>query len=479
MRSPKSPFWPVLCALWLAACTAQATYYISGKITDSTNGGVSFFGVSGVTVTAGVNSAITDAGGFYSLTNLGANSYSVTPAQNGVTFSPASRSVTLTVFIENQTNINFNVAHTISGQVTRFGLGLFGVELAASTNTATTDIHGNYTIDGLVAGEVDVIPSFLSGYTFSPTNQHVAVGGNQTGINFTATPPINPTNGPVCPAGATLPGVDVSLYQGSVDWPSVKAFGAAFAFARISDGTDLDPAFDANWTGIKTAGMIRVAYQMFEPGEDPVVQANIAINAVYDTNYFPFTGLEPGALPVVLDVEVTGGQSATTIAAHVETWISHVQAATGRIPMICTGAGFWDGAVDSTAFLANPLWAVDYGDTCPNLAAGWTNWVFWQFANNGNVTGITNVVDLDEFNGSMSDLLALANQPALNIARNGTNGVSVTWSTFAMGFVLQQNFTLGGTNWTTVTNVPSIVANQNQVILGTSTNHSFFRLFHP
>lgn len=458
-------FWPALCGLWLAACTAQAAYSISGQITDSTNGGVSFFGVSGVTVTAGVNSAIADAGGFYTITNLGANSYSVTPAQSGVTFSPASQSVTLTVFFESQSNINFKVAHTISGQVTKFGLGLFGVELTAGTNSASTGSDGSYALAGLVAGEVTVIPS-LAGYTFNPTNQQVAVGGNLTGINFTAT-----TNGTACDSGATLPGIDVSVYQGSVNWPNVKAFGAAFVFTRVSDGTFTDPEFNSNWTGIKAAGMVRGAYQLFEPAEDPVVQANIVIDA---------TGiLGPGDLPAVLDAEVTGSDSAATIAANMQTWINRVQAGTGRVPMIYTASGFWDSLVGSTAFSANPLWAAHWGVACPNLALGWTNWVFWQFADNGTVTGIANLVDLDEFNGSMCDLLALANEPGLNIATESANDISITWSTFATGFLLQQNSNLDATNWATVTNSPHVVSNQEQVVIGTPNNPTFFRLFHP
>jgi hypothetical protein len=149
------------------------------------------------------------------------------------------------------------------------------------------------------------------------------------------------------------------------------------------------------------------------------------------------------------------------------------------VPMIYTALGFWDGSVGSTAFSANPLWAENWRVACPNLAEGWTNWVFWQYSDSGNVSGISTVVDLDKFNGSLSDLLAVANEPSLNIALHGTNEVSVTWSTLATGFVLEQNSNLNTTNWVTVTNTLSIVSNQEQVILGTSTKPTLFRLFHP
>jgi hypothetical protein len=88
-------------------------------------------------------------------------------------------------------------------------------------------------------------------------------------------------------------------------------------------------------------------------------------------------------------------------------------------------------------------------------------------------------VDTDKFNGSMSELLAFANPPSLDIARNGANKIALTWSTFAIGFGLQQNSNLNTTNWVNVTNTPGVISNQEQVILGTSTNHVFLRLFHP
>jgi lysozyme len=275
----------------------------------------------------------------------------------------------------------------------------------------------------------------------------------------------------VCAYGTTLPGVDVSVYQGSINWTNVRSAGETFALARVSDGTFLDTEFDANWSGIKVAGLVRGAYQHFEPGEDPTVQANIVVNAI--------GMLEPGDLPAVLDAEVTGGQSPATLAANMQTWIDRVQAGTGRVPMIYTAPDFWNGSVASTAFSANPLWAANWGVTCPALADGWTNWAFWQYSDNGTVSGFATAVDLDEFSGSRSDLLALANQTSLNIARESTNHISITWSTYATGFLPQQNPNFGTSNWVSVTNAPNIVSNQNQLTLESSTNHSFFRLFYP
>lgn len=220
----------------------------------------------------------------------------------------------------------------------------------------------------------------------------------------------------VCATGTTVEGVDVSIYQGTVNWTAVKAAGRDFAIARISDGTgSLDSTFAANWAGIKSAGMVRGAYQYFEPGEDPTAQANIVINAV--------GMLVDGDLPVTADMEVAGGQSGATIAAHLQTWANAVETGTGKKPMIYTSPGFWNGSVASTAFSSYPLWVANWGPSCPTLPTGWSTWPFWQYSDMGSVSGINATVDLDKFNGTLAQLQAFAGGTPAYAAQY----VSQTW----------------------------------------------------
>ena len=204
----------------------------------------------------------------------------------------------------------------------------------------------------------------------------------------------------VCAGKSTLKGVDVSSYQGTIQWPTVKAAGITFAFARVSDGTAYpDPDFAANWKGMKSAGVVRGVYQYFEPAVDPTAQANLLLSSVAAAG-----GFEPGDIPPVMDIETTGGQSTTTIQAHMKTWLGVIENAVGRKPLIYTSSGF--GPNIGTGFGAYPLWVANWGVTCPSLPGGWTSWVFWQTADNGSVKGITGLVDLDEFNGAPADLTA-------------------------------------------------------------------------
>jgi GH25 family lysozyme M1 (1,4-beta-N-acetylmuramidase) len=206
--------------------------------------------------------------------------------------------------------------------------------------------------------------------------------------------------GRICPAASGVQGVDVSVYQGSINWAAVKSSGVAFAIARIGDGTYKDTTFETNWNGIKDAGLIRGSYQFFEPGEDPNVQANIVISKV--------GRLGAGDLPVMLDVEVTGGQSPATITAHIHQWVDAVTAGTGKQPFIYTGAYFWDGNVKSPDFGSLALDVAWYGTNCPGIPSEWSNWTFHQFTSSGRVAGISGDVDVNLFNGSLAELQAFA-----------------------------------------------------------------------
>lgn len=162
------------------------TYAISGQIT--TSGGA---GISGVTVSTGSASSTTDASGNYSIPNLAAGSYTVTPSASGYTFSPANRAVTITsanVTGQNFTGTAVATTFSISGRVaTSGGAGISGVSVSTGSASATTNSNGDYTIANLANGTYTLTPS-LSGYTFSPTSLSATVSGaNLTGRNFTGT----------------------------------------------------------------------------------------------------------------------------------------------------------------------------------------------------------------------------------------------------------------------------------------------------
>lgn len=198
-------------------------------------------------------------------------------------------------------------------------------------------------------------------------------------------------------------GIDVSHYQGAVNWQSVKQTGISFAFAKATDGgSNVDSQFKNNWQGMKTAGIVRGAYHFFEPTQDATAQANNFVNTV--------ESLQASDLPPVIDVEINNGASNSQMISSVTTWLTIVQQGLGRTPMIYTMASFWNAHLDNQ-FGDYPLWIANYGVQSPAIPQGWSNWEFWQHSQSGSVSGVTGSVDLDWFNGSLADLMAFLQVP--------------------------------------------------------------------
>ncbi len=209
----------------------------------------------------------------------------------------------------------------------------------------------------------------------------------------------------VCPGGSTVKGVDVSVYQGSIDWTSVKGAGVDFAFARVSDGTaNPDSTFAANWAGMKSAGVVRGVYQFFRASVDPTTQANLLLSAVGT--------LEASDLAPVADVEVMDGVSGATLVANLATWVSVIRSKTGRTPIVYTAPGFWNALPGTGQFGGETLWVANWQVSCPDTPTPWTAWKFWQNADNGSVPGISGAVDTDEFNGTLAELQGSGGAPA-------------------------------------------------------------------
>ena len=213
-----------------------------------------------------------------------------------------------------------------------------------------------------------------------------------------------------CAPGPTVRGVDVSVYQGTIDWNAVHGAGWEYAITRIGDGYGGDSTFVRNWAGIKNAGMIRGAYQFWRAGLDQNRMADIVINAV--------GRLGPGDLPVMFDIEGASfnGESPAYVRAQMDLWLARVEAGTGKKPLIYTGKYAWDPNVASANYGSYPLWVAAYGantggvpTNCPNTPMGWSMWSFWQYSSVGTIPGIGTNVDKNLFNGTLAQLQTLAN----------------------------------------------------------------------
>lgn len=216
----------------------------------------------------------------------------------------------------------------------------------------------------------------------------------------------------------SVKGIDVSHYDGTIDWATAKASGIDFAIAKATESTTyVDPTFATNWAGMKAHGVVRAAYHFFRANADPIAQANHVMQTVGT--------LEPSDLPIVLDLETTDGQTGATIAANALKFLAAVTQGTGKKAIVYTSPGFIAGLSGTSGFASYTLWVANWGVTCPNVPSPWSTWVFWQNADNGTVSGVpATAVDLDYFNGTLAELHAFAGAPPADAGAHDSGRVN-------------------------------------------------------
>ncbi len=212
----------------------------------------------------------------------------------------------------------------------------------------------------------------------------------------------------VCLGSHTLAGIDVSADQPNTDWSRVHD-SKTFGYIQVVDGiTSTNPYFSRDWKESKAAGVIRGPYQFFRPGDDATTEANNFVNLIRDSG-----GMDDNDLPPMLDWEIYTDDAGNfvdgaTAAAEAQTWLSIVEKAFHKKPLIYTYVDFFPGYYTlPDSFTQYPLWIANPGASCPTIPAPWKSFAIWQFGE-GRVSGVTTTVDLDTFDGDMDQLMALA-----------------------------------------------------------------------
>jgi lysozyme len=196
-------------------------------------------------------------------------------------------------------------------------------------------------------------------------------------------------------------GIDVSRYQGGIDWKAVagmheKGVRIGFAFIKATEGVGLtDPRYLKNWRLAARNGIPRGAYHYFLPDRDPAAQARLFISRVR---------LDPGDLPPVLDVEEQGGVPTDRLRKRVRQWLDIVERHYGIRPILYTNVRFYEQVLGNH-FDAYPLWVAHYlRHERPRIAREWS---FWQFSEEATVSGIRGKVDFNAFRGDTADFRRL------------------------------------------------------------------------
>jgi len=195
-------------------------------------------------------------------------------------------------------------------------------------------------------------------------------------------------------------GVDVSKWQGTIDWPQVRGSGVAFAFIKATEGADhTDDRFVENWVAAGAAGMPRGAYHFYYFCRPAAEQAAWFIAHVPRT---------PGALPPVLDME-WNHQSRTcphrpdpaTVRAEMATFVTIVGRHYRQQPIVYVTPDFFHEN-DLGQFRGVTFWLRSVAGH-PSAVYPGQNWGFWQYTGTGAVPGVAGKTDLNAFAGGANE----------------------------------------------------------------------------
>jgi GH25 family lysozyme M1 (1,4-beta-N-acetylmuramidase) len=296
-------------------------------------------------------------------------------------------------------------------------------------------------------------------------------------------------------------GADVSHYQGTIDWPTVKRDGVIFAWAKATEGTSFtDPYFTANETHCKSASVLIGAYHFARP------DSNVgALGADAEAAYFwsiaktYITG-GGGYLMPMLDIEQAPGSSYTkaSLSIWVNRWCNDIVsygASNGVVvkPVIYTFTSYASTWLNSTV-TQWPLWMASYPSNpdiqngAPASTSPWNTWDIWQYADTNWSGG-----DSDVYNGTTNAFISkfvIGGAVLTNITANvgaaatfhvtaGTAGsVAYQWffNTNVIDGAASSNYTIASVQLTNAGAYSVVVSNS---LSGVSTATAYLSVLAP
>ena len=192
-------------------------------------------------------------------------------------------------------------------------------------------------------------------------------------------------------------GVDVSAYQGDIDWPVLAGQQVQFAFIKASEGSSLqDRYFLRNWEGALQAGIRPGAYHFFSYDSPGHTQAENFIRIVPPT---------PGALPPVVDLEFYGSylqepKDRAEVEPELRALLDRLEAYYGVKPILYVTYRSYQLYLSGGGYSQYPIWF-----SSPLVAPLGHAWSFWQYSHSARLEGYHGTqerIDLNVFAGNRS-----------------------------------------------------------------------------
>ncbi|MGO4109417.1 glycoside hydrolase family 25 protein [Paenibacillus sp. YAF4_2] len=184
-------------------------------------------------------------------------------------------------------------------------------------------------------------------------------------------------------------GIDVSHYQGEINWKKVADSGKwQFIYIKATEGKDMtDSHFIANWEQAKSNGMLIGAYHFFTTQSTGSQQAAHFIEEVPN---------EAANLPPVIDIEISLDKDVPLIQGELTTLADQLEQHYKQKPILYVTYDTFNTYI-AGSFDGYEIWIRDIVKH-PSLKDD-RAWIFWQFNNRGRISGIDAYVDINVFHG--------------------------------------------------------------------------------
>lgn len=194
--------------------------------------------------------------------------------------------------------------------------------------------------------------------------------------------------------GTTMDGIDVSQWQGYIDFEAVARAGTELVYIKASEGIDfVDPFFHRNYANARNAGLPVGFYHYLTARS-----ASAAKQEAY--HFVSVTEGLMGEGRMVMDIEDLDGLTEEEVNVIAYAFLTGVEEFSNQSPAIYADA--YNAAVVLDARLtAWPLWIAQYGVAKPDMDNPWGTWAGWQYTDKGRVPGIQGYTDRDIFEEQM------------------------------------------------------------------------------
>ena len=234
-------------------------------------------------------------------------------------------------------------------------------------------------------------------------------------------------------------GIDVSVYQGEIDYAAVKATGIQIVYIKSSEGSSLiDPYFEQNYINAKENGLYIGVYHY--------VRARTIEQARIEAQFFVSLLSEKSidCMPA-MDFETFGDLTKYEINQIGVVFLNTVKELSGKDPVVYSNT-YTARTIFSGEVTNYPLWVAQYEVNYPTENGNWNNWVGWQYTSRGIVNGINVYVDRDQYTKDifLSDNSPVPDNdpPSSNISQNCTTTIVIQYGDTLSELAIKYNTTV-------------------------------------